>query len=335
MSKIRGFWRSILRFSTVTLALILLVVPAAAETQQAQSLPRLAHVVPAPPGCKISTVSEAFLQGLHDRGYVDGVTINVDRRCYSTPDQLPSILQDVIARRVNVIVAAGNIAAEAAKRATSTIPIVMVHTDPVGTGLVASLARPGGNVTGVSGTPPELAGKRLEILKQLNPRLSRVTLLFEPEIDPRARDEIETASRALRLTLQASAIRTLEDLNRAFDSVARNHPDAVVVHAGAGVITVYRQRIIDWAKEQRLPLMFNLSQTVEEGALVSYGADNHDVYRRLVSGYVDKILKGADPAGLPVEQPTRFTLLLNLKTAKAIHLAIPQSLLQSADRLVE
>ena len=275
---------------------------------------------------------EAFLQGLRDRGWILGQTIIVDRRCYATADQLRVTLKEFIDRRVDV--AGNSAAAEAAKSATKTIPIVVLHNDPVGAGIVASLAHPGGNITGLSSTPPEMAGKRLELLKQMTPHASRVAVFYDSTAGPRAREEMKTAVRTLSLTLRTLEIRAPEDLASAFDSLIKKRPDAVVVPLAGGVLFSMRRRIIDWANQNRLPTMFPSGFYVSEGALVGYGEDLGDSFRRLAI-YVDKILKGAKPEDLPIEQPSKFELVINLKTAKAIGLAIPPSLLQQADQVIE
>jgi putative ABC transport system substrate-binding protein len=324
------------RFLSV-LGVALLGAPLAADAQQAGKVPRVGMVVPSPdPECKVTRITEAFLQGLRDRGWVPGQTIIVDRRCYATADQMRAILNDFVDRRMDVIMAGGSDRAEAAKSATKTIPIVMLHADPVGAGVVASLAHPGGNITGLATSPPEMAGKRLELLKQMRPRVSRVAVFFDSTIGPRFREEMETAARTLRLTLQPLEIRAPEDLASAFDSLAKKRPDAVVMAASSGVISISsnRRRIIDWANQNRLPTMLSVGFYVSEGALAGYGVDVLDAFRRLAT-YVDKVLKGAKPADLPVEQPTKFELVINLKTAKALGLTIPPSLLLQADQVIQ
>jgi putative ABC transport system substrate-binding protein len=313
----------------------LLAAPPAAEARQPGKVPRVGSVAPSSdPECKVTRMWEAFLQGLRDRGWVPGQTIIVDRRCYATADQLRVILKEFIDRRVDVIVAGNSAAAEAAKSATKTISIVVLHNDPVGAGIVASLAHPGGNITGLSSTPPEMAGKRLELLKQMTPHASRVAVFYDSTAGPRTREEMETAARTLSLTLRRLEIRAPADLASAFDSLVKKRPDAVVVPLAGGVLFSMRRRIIDWANQNRLPTMFPSGFYVSEGALVGYGEDLGDSFRRLAI-YVDKILKGAKPEDLPIEQPSKFELVINLKTAKAIGLTIPPSLLQQADQVIE
>ena len=270
----------------VIFAVSLILAPLAARAQQAGKVPRVGYVVSsADAECKVTRITEAFLQGLRDRGWVPGQTIAVDHRCYATADQLRVIVNEFIDRRVDVIMAGTSDATEAAKSATKTIPIVMAHADPVGAGIVASLAHPGGNITGVSFSLPEMAGKRLELLKEMIPRVSRVAVFFD-SVGSRTREEIETAARTLRLTLHILEIRAPEDLASAFDSLVKKRPDAVVVPPAGGAIFSNRRRIIDWANQNRLPTMFGTGIYVSEGALASYGRNVLDDTRRLAT-YVD------------------------------------------------
>jgi putative ABC transport system substrate-binding protein len=222
------------RFLSV-LGAALLGAPLAADAQQAGKVPRVGMVSPsADPECKVTPIGEAFLQGLRDRGWAPGQTIIVDRRCYASADQLRVVLNEFVDRRVDVIMASTSDATGAAKSVTKTIPIVMMHIDPVGAGIVASLAHPGGNITGLSVSPPEMAGKRLQLLKEMIPRASRVAVFYESALGPRTREEMKTAARTLRLTLETLEIRAAEDLAGAFDSLVKKRPDAVVVDAGGG-----------------------------------------------------------------------------------------------------
>ena len=315
-------------------ALGLLAAPRAVEAQTAGKVPKVGFLTPsADSECTMAPQGEAFLQGLRDRGWVPGQTITVDRRCYETAEQRRVILSEFIDRRVDVIVA-GTAGVEAARSATKTIPIVMLHGDPVGTGLVASLAHPGGNVTGLSISPPEMTGKRFQLLKEMTPRLSRVAVFADPTVMPRYREELETAARTLRLTLQILEIRAPEDVASALDALGKKRPNAIMVQTAGTIIVSQRRLIIDWANQHRLPTMFGSGFFVREGALAGYGVDVPDAFRRLAT-YVDKILKGAKPADLPVELPTKFELRINLKTAKALGLTIPPALLQRADQVIE
>jgi putative ABC transport system substrate-binding protein len=210
----------------------------------------------------------------------------------------------------------------------------MYHHDPVGAGIAASLAHPGGNITGLSASPPEMAGKRLQLLKEMIPRASRVAVFYDSTAGPRYREEIRTAARTLRLTLHPLEIRAPEDLTSAFDSLVKKRPDAVMVSQAGGVMFSNRRRIIDWANQNRLPMIFSIGFYASEGALAGYGVDLIDAHRRLAT-YVDKVLKGAKPADLPIEQPTKFELVINLKTAKVLGLTIPPSLLLQADHVIQ
>jgi putative tryptophan/tyrosine transport system substrate-binding protein len=238
---------------------------------------------------------------------------------------------------VDVIVAAGDIAIAAAKQQTRTIPIVMaVSTDPLGTGLVASLARPGGNVSGLSMSSPELSGKRLELLKEVVSRLSRVAFLWNPEVRGAVLDynQTEGAARTLGLQLQSVEAARAEDLDRAFSAITEQRAQALIVASPNPVTFTNRGRIASFAQRNRLPSMHANRDYVDAGGLMSYGPSAADLYRRAAT-YVDKILKGAKPADLPVEQATKFGLVINLKTAKALGLTIPQSVLLRADEIIQ
>jgi putative ABC transport system substrate-binding protein len=312
----------------------MLAAPPVIAAQQADKVPRVGFLTPSQdPECEKTPQAEAFRQGLRDRGWVPRQTITVDHRCYETVDQGRVIVNDFVDRRVDVIVA-GTAGVEAARSATKTIPIVMLHADPVGVGLVASLARPGGNITGLSISPPEMTEKRLQLLKEMIPRLSRVAVFADPTVTPRYREELDTAGRTLRLTLQTFEMRAPEDVASALNALIKKRPNAVMVQTAGTIIVSQRRRIVDWANQHRLPTMFGSGLFVREGGLAGYGADVPDAFRRLAT-YVDKILKGAKPGDLPVEQPTKFELVINLKTAKALGLTIPPSLLARADQVIE
>jgi putative ABC transport system substrate-binding protein len=236
--------------------------------------------------------------------------------------------------KVSVIVATTDLAIAAVKRETQTIPIVMtVSSDPAGTGLVASLARPGGNITGLSTISPELSGKRLSLLKEAVPGLSRVALLWNPDVRGNLLDyrETEGAARSLGLEFQSVEVSRGEDLDRAFSAVAQGRAQALVLPAGTPAL---RAQVLSLALRNRLPSIAGNRNWPEAGGLMSYGPNSHDLFRRAAT-YVDRILKGAKPAELPVEQPTKFELVINLKTAKALGLTMPQSLLQRADQLIQ
>jgi len=308
--------------------------PLAAEAQQAGKVPRIAYIrAEAPPAADV----EAFRQGLREHGYVEGKNIVVEYRWADGNDQrLRAIVADLIRVKVDLIVASAPAAARAAKEATTTIPIVMVLVaDPVAFGFVASLARPGGNVTGFAFLLPELSGKRLQLLKDAIPRLSRVAVLWNAANPYKAFDlkEVQAVAEALRVAVETLPVRGPDDFAHAFET-------AVASGAG-GLITLddpftiaHRTRIVSLALKYRLPALYGVRPFADAGGLMSYGPDRVDQNRRAAT-YVDKILRGAKPADLPVEQPTKFELVINLKTAKALELTISPSLLGRADQVIE
>ena len=284
-----------------------------------------------------ATSAGAFRQGLRQLGYVEDQNIVVEwRYADGKADRLPGLAAELIGLKVDVIVTAATAPAQAAKRATSTIPIVIAnHNDLVGAGLVDSLARPGGNVTGLSNIAIELSGKRLELLKEMVPKLSRVAVLRIPSAPatPPQMKEMEVAAHSLRVKLQPADWETLEDLDNTFSTMIKGHPDALITFSGPR-FGLYRTQIIDLAAKNRLPTMYPDTIYADAGGLMSYGANTADLYRRAAT-YVDKILKGAKPADLPVERPMKFELIINLKTAKQIGLTIPANLLVRADRVIK
>ena len=250
--------------------------------------------------------------------------------------RLPELAADLVRLKVGLIVARSSIWVQAAKEATSSIPIVFfVHSDPVVLGHVASLAKPGGNITGLSESSHDTEAKRLELLKAIDPRIKRVAVLWHPDTpsNPPRLKVVEEAGRTLRLQLQVVGVRTGTELEGAFRSMAREHAGAVLVLSSAFALAE-RQKLTELAIRHRLPTMFGQTGLVEAGGLMSYAADSGDLYRRGAI-YVDKILRGARPADLPVEQPTKFELVINLRTAKAIGLTIPPALLQRADQIID
>jgi len=318
----------------------LLSSPLAALAQLSDRLPRIGYVtlnrVEGDPRSR-----EAFFQGLRDAGYVEGRNLTIEHRdAAGQTERFPALVAELVALKVDVIVTAGGtLAALAAKRATTTIPIVFSAVgDPVSEGIVTSLARPGGNVTGSSVLSAELMGKSLELLKQAVPGVGRVALLMKPDAMPeRAKnDRIKAAhatARALDLKLHVVEARGPEDFDRAFSEITRARAGALSVHA-TPVFDSARRRLIDLADKNRLPTVYSFRGYVDAGGLMSYGPDLADANRRAAI-YVDKILKGAKPGDLPVEQPTKFDLVINLKTAKTLRLTIPQSLLLRADQVIE
>jgi len=321
-----------------TLAGGIVVAPFAAEGQQAAKIARIGYLAGS------LTVNphlpEAFRQGLRDLGYVEGRDVVIEYRdAKGKLEQLPALAAELVALKVDVIVAAATRHALAAKQATSTLPIVFANaTDPVTSGLVTSLARPGGNVTGLSLLAPELVGKCLELLKQAVPGVSRVAVLRQPgAISERTEKDLlkgaEVAARGLGMRLQFVEARGSADFDRAFSDMTRARAGALTV-LGSTMFIIEQRRLVDLAAKNRLPAMYPLGEFVDAGGLMSYGANLADMYRRAAT-FVDKILKGAKPGDLPVEQPTKFELVINLKTARAIGLTIPQSLLGRADHVIQ
>jgi ABC-type uncharacterized transport system substrate-binding protein len=280
---------------------------------------------------------EVFTQTLRELGWVEGENVVFERRyAENRLERLPEMAADLVRLKVDVIAATGTLAPLAAKRATSTIPIVMINAgDPLGTGLVASLARPGGNITGMSLMAPELGGKRLELLKELVPQLAGVAVLWNAANPYSARvfKQVQAASSTLGIEVQSLELRSPDDFDGAFETVGRQHPDALMTIEDPLTFN-NRNRIADFAFGQRLPSLSGLSEFAAAGGLISYGANQADLYRRACD-YIDKILKGANPADLPVQQPTKFELVINLKTAKTLGMTIPPSLIARADEVIE
>jgi putative ABC transport system substrate-binding protein len=277
-------------------------------------------------------------QGLRELGYVEGKSFILERRyAEGKADRLSELAAELVRIKVDVIVASTDASILAVKQETETIPIVMAaSTDPVGTGFVASLARPGGNVTGLSIMSPELSGKRLELLSEVVPGISRVAFLWNPDIRGALFEykETESAARARRLQLYSFETRRGEDLERAFAAVVNAKAQALIVQTPNPVAVTNQERIANFAARSRLPSMFGVALFADAGGLMSYGSNGAERWRRAAT-YVDKILKGAKPADLPVEQPTKFELVINMKTAKALGLKIPPTVRVRADRVIE
>jgi putative ABC transport system substrate-binding protein len=322
-----------------TLAGGLLPAPFAAEAQQAAKVPRIGYL--AANLAANRHLHEAFLQGLRDLGYVEGRNVVIEHRSAEGKlvERLPALAAELVALKVDVILAGGTPQALAAKQVTRTLPIVFAaHADPVGSGLVTSLARPGGNVTGLSLLAPELVGKRLEQLKQAVPGVNRVAVLWEPGayVERTERDilkETEVAARALGVRLQFVEARGPADFDRAFSDMTRARAGALTVLPSTMFI-IERRRLVDLAAKNRLPAVYTSREYVDAGGLMAYGPSIADLFRRAAT-YVDRILKGAKAGDLPVEQPTKFELVINLKAAKALALTIPPSLLQRADEVIQ
>ena len=283
-----------------------------------------------------SSRKDAFRQGLKELGYVEEKNVAIEYEfAQGKLDRLPDLAGELVRQKVDVIVVGGSTATRAAKNATKLIPIVMINvTDPVVLGFVVSLARPGGNITGLSNLAPELGGKRLELLKEIVPQLSRVAVLGDPNspaYGPQL-NELKLAARALGLQLQPAEVRGPGDLESAFSAMIKARAGALM-GLQQPTIDILRERIIDLAGKNRLPAMYPNRENVEAGGLISYAADISTMFRRAAT-YVDKILKGTKPADLPVEQPMKFELVINLKTAKQIGLTIPQWTLMKADRVI-
>jgi putative ABC transport system substrate-binding protein len=322
----------------LTLALSLLVAPLATRAQPAGKMHRIGFLSPGFPRPDHDPPVDAFRQGLRDLGYVEGQNVVMAYRGAEGKDErLPALAAELVGLPVEVIVAVGPTATRAAQHATRTLPIVMTGTaDPVGAGLVASLARPGGNTTGVSLMLAELPGKRLEILKETVPQSTRVAVLANPafEVYTLYLHNLTVAAQALGLHLQVVEVRSAEELAPAFAAMTRERADALMVLADPLLMDTLLAQVADLAATHRLPAMYNWKMYVEAGGLMSYGPSLQERHRRAAT-YVDKILKGANPADLPVEQPTKFELVINLKTAKALGLTIPPAILFQADEVIQ
>jgi len=320
---------------TVVLAFGILAAPLAAEAQQAGKVYRIGFLGTGSEGL-YTDLLQGLRAGLRELGYVEGRSVFEYRFADDKHDRLPGLATELVRSKVDVILAHGSPAIRAAKHATSTIPIVMVGGgDPVGTGFVASLARPGGNITGLSTIDVGLAAKRLELLKEALPKLSRVAVLRNPNNpsgDLQLR-ETQAAARSLGIEIQLFDVRDPKELESAFSVMGKARADAVTVIADPLFLSQQKQ-IANLATTKRLPSVFARSENVQSGGLMSYGPTLADLFRRART-YVDKILKGAKPADLPVEEPTRMYLVINLKTAKALGLSIPSSVLARADQVIE
>ncbi len=304
-----------------------------AEAQQPEKIPRIGFLA-AGSDASSAPLTEAFRQGLRELGYVEGKSIIIEYRyAEGRLERFSGLAAELVRLKVDIIVTAGRPSIHAAKQATSTIPIVMAAAgDPVGQGLVASLARPGGNITGLTTIRGDLTGKRLELLKEAASKVSRVAVLWG---SPAASNfkVTEAAARSLGLEVQSLEVRGPGDLEGAFRAAGKKRAHALVVLRNPVIFTALQQ-IAELAMKSRLPAIYDDREFVRAGGLMSYGTDNADLFRRAAT-YVDKILKGAKPADLPVEQPTKFELVINLKVAKALGLTIPKSILIRADEVIE
>jgi putative tryptophan/tyrosine transport system substrate-binding protein len=314
----------------------LLAAPLAAEAQQAAKVPRIGFLGNSTAALEANLVGP-FREGLRELGYVEGRNVLIEYRwAEGQYERFPALIAELIALKVDVIVTAGTPAALAVKKATTSIPLVMAAVgDPIGVGLVASLARPGGNVTGLSAIAPELEGKRLELLREVVPKLSSIAVLWNPDNPFHAGSLKETraAAQVLGIKVQLLGVRVSEEFPAAFAAILRERPGALLVLADR-LFLHNRARIVDFEAKHRLPGVYAYRELVEAGGLMSFGPSYPGMHRR-AAYYVDKILKGSKPADLPVEQPTKFELMINLKTAKALGLTIPPSVLLRADEVIQ
>ena len=321
---------------SLLVAAVFLAVTVVAEAQQARQMPRIVYLS-ASSGAANAARNEAFRQGLRDLGYVEGKNIVVEwRHAEGKLDRLPGLVAEMVRLKVDVIVSSGSIVTRAAKEATNTIPVVMTQDpDPIGNGFVASLARPGGNITGLSNLNRELSGKRLEILKEVVPKLSRVAVLGTSTFPGNAQnyEEAEMAAAAIGVKLQFLDVLNPKDIETAFRAAGKGRAEAVL-GLGGPVLNPQRTRVVEFAAMSRLAAMYTIREYVEAGGLMSYGVNQNDLDRR-AAVYVDKILKGAKPADLPVEQPIKFEFVINLKAAKLIGLTIPPNVLVRADKVIK
>jgi len=318
------------------LSTLLFALGVAVDAQQSKKVPRIGLLSPFSPS-DTAPWYQAFFQGLRDLGWVEGKNISVEYRyAEGRNDRLVDLAADLVRLRVDVIVTAVTPDALAAKNATKTIPIVMAAVgDPVVTGLVDNLARPGGNVTGLSQMNPELAGKRLELLKEIVPKLTRVTVLWNPQDQMSAIswNELSSPARSLGVQLHSSEVRNAGDFEKAFEDATRSRAGALAIMP-APVFVTNLKRIADFAAKSRLPSIFHVTEFVDVGGMLAYGPNRSDLFRRAAT-YVDKILKGTKPQELPVEQAMKFELVINLKTAKQIGVTIPPTMLARADRIIK
>jgi putative tryptophan/tyrosine transport system substrate-binding protein len=323
---------SIFIFVTVILASVLFTY-----AQQPGKIPRIGYLTGVSPSTN-SARHETFRQGLRELGYVEGKNIVIEwRSAEGKFDRLPALAAELVRLKVDIIVTGGGATTRAVKEATTTIPIVMTQDgDPVGNGFVASLARPGGNITGLATLAPEISGKRLELLKEIVPRLSRVAVLGNSAQPGNAQTlrEVELAANAFGVQLQYLDVLGPKDIATGFRAAGKGRADAVLILLPGLVATAERPQIADLAAKRRLPAIYDRPEAVESGGLMSYGVSTADLDRRAAT-YVDKILKGAKPADLPVEQPKKFDLIINLKAAKQIGLTIPSNVLVRADKVIK
>jgi putative ABC transport system substrate-binding protein len=326
-------------FKRIVLCLLLTVfLLTVAEAQQPNKVPRLGYLSAFDPA-RESTRAEAIRAALREHGYMEGDNIAIEYRyAEGQQDRFPKLAAELVRLNVDIIVVSGgDILIQAAKNATKTIPIIMTGggLDPVEAGLVESLARPGGNVTGLTNLSRKLGGKRLELLKEAVPNIARVAVLYDPASGsgPEVKEVLPVGTRALGITIRPWEVREADDFEKIFTAISEQRPDGLYVPARGPLISANEKRIANFALKSRLPSVYSYRAGIEAGGLMYYGADVGDIYRRAAT-YVDKILKGAQPADLPVEQPTKFQLVINLKAAQQIGITIPVNLLARADRVI-
>jgi putative ABC transport system substrate-binding protein len=315
---------------------MLLLLGLSAEAQQPKKIPRIGFLA-TPSHSFISDRYDAFLHGLRELGYLEGKDIAIERRSADGKiERLPDLAGELVRLKIDIIVTGGPGSTRSAKEATAMIPIVMAQDfDPVGTGFVISLAQPGGNITGLSTLSPEISGKQLELLKEIVPRLSRVAILGNSTIPGNAQSlrEVELAAEAFGMQLQYLDVLAANEIQTAFRAARKGRAEAVLI-LGSSVFLLERSQVVELVGKNRLPAIYSQREFLEAGGLMTYGPNFADLWRQAAT-YVDKILKGAKPADLPVERPKKFELLINLKTAKQIGVTIPPSLLARADRVIK
>jgi putative tryptophan/tyrosine transport system substrate-binding protein len=319
-------------------AVVLLALGVIAEAQQPKKVARIGYISSGDPASESNRI-EAIRLALRDLGYIEGQNIAIEYRyAEGKQDRFPELAAELARLRVDIIVVGGDALARAAKNATKTIPIVMMGSgsDPVEIGLIESLARPGGNITGLTLLSRELGGKRLELLKEAVPKLARVAVLYDPAIPGNVREvkeDLPVAARALGLTIQPWEVRDADGFEKVFTGLNKERPDGLYVTSNP-LTRGNMKRVGDFAIKSRIPSVHGGRESVDAGGLMYYGADTAESYRR-VAYFVDRILKGARPADLPVEQPTKFELVINLRTAKQIGLTIPPNVLARADKVIK
>jgi putative tryptophan/tyrosine transport system substrate-binding protein len=325
------------KITVLTLCAVLFALCASAEAQQPAKIPRIGYLSTTSASANSPRV-KPFQDGLRELGYVEGKNIVIEwRYAEGKPDRVPALAAELVRLKVDIIVTAGPAGTGPAKAATVTIPIVMTQDDdPVANGFIASLARPGGNITGLSRLTPELSGKRLELLKEIVPKLSRVAVFGTSTTASNAKslEELKLAAGAMKVQLQYVDVLNSKDIETGFRAAAKGRADAVLMSVSGSVSRLHRAQIVELAVKSRLPVIYEVREWVGDGGLMSYGVNLSDLDRR-AAVYVDKILKGAKPADLPVEQPMKFELVINLKTAKQIGLTIPPNVLARADKVIK